>query len=63
MRLAHAGCTRELFVSGAVAMLHEVASGALRDMNRLATAALREAAREKKKLVDATPWRVSSTPD
>jgi hypothetical protein len=30
-------------------MLHEAASGALRDMDRLATAALREAARKKKK--------------
>ncbi|QRK10646.1 hypothetical protein JQX13_11520 [Archangium violaceum] len=33
-------------------MLHEAASGALRDMDRLATVALREAARKKKKLVE-----------
>ncbi|HYO51677.1 hypothetical protein [Archangium sp.] len=52
VRLAHAGCERELFASDAVAMLHEAASGALRDMDRLATAALREAARKKKKLVE-----------
>jgi hypothetical protein len=42
----------ELFASGAVAMLHEAASGALRDVDRLATSALREAARRKKKLVE-----------
>ncbi len=52
MRLAKAGCERELFASNAVAMLHEAASGALRDLDRLATAALREAARKKKKLVE-----------
>jgi hypothetical protein len=33
-------------------MLHEAASGALRDLDRLATAALREAAKRKKKLVE-----------
>ena len=33
-------------------MLHEAASGALRDLDRLATASLREAARRKKKLVE-----------
>ena len=33
-------------------MLHVAASGALRDLDRLATAALREAARKKKKLVE-----------
>ena len=52
VRLTHAGCERELFASDAVAMLHEAASGALRDIDRLATAALREAARKKKKLVE-----------
>lgn len=52
VRLAHAGCERELFASDALAMLHEAASGALRDVDRLATAALREAARRKKKLVE-----------
>ncbi|ATB34548.1 ExeA family protein [Melittangium boletus] len=52
VRLAHAGCERELFASDSVAMLHEAASGALRDLDRLATAALREAARKKKKLVE-----------
>ena len=33
-------------------MLHEAAIGAMRDLDRLATAALREAARRKKKLVE-----------
>ena len=33
-------------------MLHEAASGALRDIDRLATSALREATRRKKKLVE-----------
>ena len=33
-------------------MLHESASGALRDLDRLATAALRESARKKRKLVE-----------
>ena len=33
-------------------MLHEAASGALRDIDRIATAALRETAREKRKLVE-----------
>ncbi|MCP3143600.1 hypothetical protein [Pyxidicoccus xibeiensis] len=35
-----------------MAMLHEAASGAHRDIDRLATTALREAARRKKKLVE-----------
>lgn len=33
-------------------MLHEAASGALRDIDRLATSALREAAWKKRKLVE-----------
>lgn len=52
VRLQRAGCERELFGSDAVAMLHEAASGAHRDIDRLATAALKEAARRKKKLVE-----------
>jgi len=52
IRLARAGCDRELFASDAIAMLHEAASGALRDIDRVATAALREAARRKRKLVE-----------
>jgi general secretion pathway protein A len=52
LRLERAGCEREVFPSDAIAMLHEAATGALRDIDRLATAALREAARKKKKLVE-----------
>lgn len=52
LRLERAGCDREVFASDAIAMLHEAASGALRDVDRLATSALREAAKKKKKLVE-----------
>jgi general secretion pathway protein A len=51
-RLARSGCERDLFTSDAVAMLHEAGFGSLRDLDRLATAALRTAARRKKKLVE-----------
>ena len=44
---------RELFALDAVALLHHHADGALRDIDRLATAALRETARNKRKTVDA----------
>lgn len=33
-------------------MLHEAASGSLRDIDRIAIAALRDAARKKRKLVE-----------
>jgi general secretion pathway protein A len=52
LRLAKAGCDRELFSSDAVALMHEAASGALRDIDRIATNALREGARKKRKLVE-----------
>jgi type II secretory pathway predicted ATPase ExeA len=52
VRLGHVGCDRELFSHDAVAMLHEATAGALRDLDRLATAALRETARRKRKLVE-----------
>jgi len=51
-RLELVGCEKEVFTSDAVAMLHEGADGAHRDLDRLATLALREAARRKKKLVE-----------
>lgn len=51
-RLRLAGCDRELFALEAVALLHEHAGGALRDIDRLATAALRDAARKKRKVID-----------
>jgi len=51
-RLAAAGTDRALFPDDALASLHELSQGALREIDRLATSALREAARRKKKLVD-----------
>ena len=51
-RLALAGCTKELFTAGAVALLHEHSAGTHRDLDRLATLALREATRRKKKTVE-----------
>lgn len=51
-RMRHAGCDRDLFPDDALAVLHELSQGALRDIDRLAGASLREAARRKKKLVD-----------
>lgn len=52
MRMKRAGCEREVFASDAVALLHEATTGAMRDLDRLATAALREAARKKKRLIE-----------
>jgi type II secretory pathway predicted ATPase ExeA len=52
MRLTRADCQRELFPSDSVAMLHEAAAGSLRDLDRMATSALRDAARKKRKLVE-----------
>jgi general secretion pathway protein A len=52
LRLKRAGSEREVFTDDAIAMLHEAASGTLRDIDRLSTTALREAARRKKKLVE-----------
>jgi type II secretory pathway predicted ATPase ExeA len=51
-RLGLAGCTKELFTAGAVALLHQHSTGAHRDLDRLASLALREATRRKKKLVE-----------
>ncbi len=52
MRLLRAGCDREVFASDALALLHEAALGSLRDIDRLATAALGEAAKKKRRLVE-----------
>jgi general secretion pathway protein A len=52
VRIERAGGSRELFASDAVALLHEATGGALRELDRLATACLRAAARKKRKLVD-----------
>jgi general secretion pathway protein A len=51
-RLAAGGCDRDIFTDDAIAALHEHSQGALREIDRLATRSLREAARRKKKLVD-----------
>jgi len=52
LRLERAGGGRELFASDAIALLHEATGGALRELDRLATACLRAAARKKRKAVD-----------
>ena len=51
-RLAKAGCDRAVFTADALGMLHEAASGSLRDTDRIAIAALRDAASKKRKLVE-----------
>ena len=51
-RLKMVQCARELFTLDAIAMLHESAIGSLRDIDRIATAALRLSARRKRKLVE-----------
>ena len=52
MRLRRIGCDREVFASDALVTLHEAANSSLREIDRIATAALREAARRKKRLVE-----------
>ena len=52
LRLRRAGADREIFTADALTMLHEAAGSSLREIDRIATAALREAARRKKKLVE-----------
>ena len=51
-RLKRAGVERDVFTHDAIALLHESASGGMRDLDRLATGCLREAARKKRKLVE-----------
>ena len=51
-RLRRAGVQTEVFTSDAVAMLHEAALGSLRDIDRVATAALKVASRRRRKLVE-----------
>lgn len=52
MRLTKAGASREIFASDALALIHEAAAGAHREIDRIATAALRVATQRKKKLVE-----------
>lgn len=51
-RTQKAGADRELFGSDALSLLHEAAQGHLRDIDRLATLALKQAARKKLRVVD-----------
>ena len=51
-RMKRAGATRPAFLADALTMLHEVTGGRLRDIDRLATAALKSAARRKMSQVD-----------
>ena len=52
VRLLRAGCEREILSREAILALHEATKGSLREIDRIATAALREAARLKKKRVE-----------
>jgi type II secretory pathway predicted ATPase ExeA len=52
MRIRRAGVDRDLFADDAASLVHEAASGTLRELDRLATTCLRHAARRKKKSVD-----------
>jgi hypothetical protein len=51
-RLKSAGADHEIFSRESLTALHELASGSLREIDRLASAAMRESARQKRKLVD-----------
>jgi type II secretory pathway predicted ATPase ExeA len=51
-RLKLAGAEKNLFAQDAVALMHEHATGALRDVDRVAHGAMRDAARRKRKTVD-----------
>ena len=51
-RLKLAGSDRELFPRDTAALLHEASGGTHRELDRLASLSLREAARKKRKLVD-----------
>jgi len=51
-RLEHAGVKTRLFDSEALTILHEATGDKLRDIDRVATNALKAAARKKVKLVD-----------
>ncbi|WP_437325348.1 hypothetical protein [Sorangium sp. So ce381] len=52
LRMSRAGADRDVFTADALTLLHEAAGSSLREIDRMATAALREAARRKKKLVE-----------
>ncbi|WP_437931136.1 hypothetical protein WMF37_18545 [Sorangium sp. So ce291] len=50
--MSRAGADREVFTADAFTPMHEAAGSSLREIDRMATAALREATRRKKKLVE-----------
>ena len=50
--MKRAGCDREVFTTDALALLHEDAKGRLRDIDRIATDALKLAAKRKLKNID-----------
>ena len=50
-RLHRAGCERDLLAADALSLLHEVSGGVHRDIDRIASVALRSAAKSKLKLV------------
>lgn len=58
-RLTAAGAAREIFTSDAIGLLHEAAGGSLRDIDRIATTALRLGAKRKKKLVERDVVRIA----
>jgi general secretion pathway protein A len=51
-RLKLAGSEKDVFSDDALGLMHEHATGALRDIDRIANAAMRDAARRKRKTVD-----------
>ena len=51
-RLRNAGCEREVFSSDALALLHEETHGRLRDIDRVATDALKLGGRRKLRVID-----------
>ena len=51
-RLKKAGCKREVFSDDALALIHEDSLGRLRDIDRLATAALKAGVKRKSKIID-----------
>jgi len=51
-RLGLVGAEKSIFASDAIELMHEHATGTLRDIDRVAHGAMRDAARRKKKVVD-----------
>jgi general secretion pathway protein A len=51
-RLKLAGAEKNIFAADAIHLMHEHATGALRDIDRIAHGAMRDAARRKRKTVD-----------